>query len=542
MSRSVGLYTKFVLPLVGATLVILTISSWFIFTKTQAAFVKQTELAVEAFHTEQKLTQDKLLANLTSKADTVGQLIAKAAVDFVLIFDFTSLQGLQEYASKDADIAYINFLKPDRTVMVENTSAANSEVDVIEKTYEINNAGSSIGYVAIGMSTAGIHADKTASAERTEAATTKIKDNGSQTSSALIVVMIVATLAVIALITLLMTQMFRRLVLIPLNEATNLISVLAEGRGDLTVELPVRSEDEIGKLSSNVNRFVRQLRDMMKFISLEVSNIDHQAHDLSNYSTNLLELSSQQNSRADQVAVAIEELQTSVADVAKNTAQAATTAEEGKEKASDGQMIITKTVQSTREAANDFEITRTEIASLSKDVERISGVLGVINDIANMTNLLALNASIEAARAGELGKGFAVVADEVRSLATRTQQSTLEIEDTLKLLQKRTSAVTETTDKGLKSVQGSVNSSDIARNSFDQIAQSVMLINDMNVQIACATEEQSSVAREISTNVHTMQQFSKNTTECAEKTNVASQELAGLAERLNNLVAQFKTS
>lgn len=206
----------------------------------------------------------------------------------------------------------------------------------------------------------------------------------------------------------------------------------------------------------------------------------------------------------------------------------------------DGRNVMQHTLKTIEALAQEVENSAQVISRLSEDSTQIGSVLDVIRGIAEQTNLLALNAAIEAARAGDQGRGFAVVADEVRTLASRTQASTLEIQSMIERLQTDASNAVKAMQQGQVQAQQGLSQAAQAENALQTISQSVTRINDMNIQIATAAEEQSSVAEEINRNIVNISQSADATAEGAKQTASAGDELAKLAARLQNLVGQFK--
>lgn len=534
-----GLSTKFIAPLLVVIVLTLSLATWVISAKNRTANEIETTLAVRALKAEQTFLNDNLLKKLESKADTVGNLIALTAVEFTLNFDFPSLLSLQENAQKDPDIAYVKLLKPTREQMVQNSRQADPE-KLIEKTFAINSAGSVIGYVLIGMSTEGVLIEKENSNSRIEQVTAALIKTTQQATNQLLTIMVMVIGFVIVVIATIIFSMFKKLVLRPLKEASDVISHLAQGRGDLTVKLPVHSQDEIGQLSDNVNQFVGQLNTMIRAIATDVAQLTQESKQLSKSSEATLKNADEQNMHATRISTAMEEMEAAVGEVSRNTAEVAAKVESGEREAEQGKMTINDTVTAVSLMTDGISNTVIEIEQLKGDVQRISGVLTVINDIADLTNLLALNASIEAARAGDHGRGFAVVADEVRQLASRTQKSTHEIAETLTQLQQRTDHTMEVTQAGLTCAQDCVGKAEAARVSLQTLTQSVSTISDMSGQIATATEQQSAVAREVSGNIYSLKEISDNVADGARTAANASQTLAELAARLGRLTGQFK--
>ena len=234
------------------------------------------------------------------------------------------------------------------------------------------------------------------------------------------------------------------------------------------------------------------------------------------------------------------EMASTVDEVARNSQSASEAAVHADNQAKSGNQAVTKTIEIINELAADVEISAKALEKLRGDSENISAVSDVIKNIANQTNLLALNAAIEAARAGEQGRGFAVVADEVRTLAQRTQDSTAEIQNIIASLQQgvgsAVAAMKQNQEKTITTIEQAANAGEFLRT----IAQSVSTIVDMNSQIAVASEEQSAVAQEINRNIVNIQSISEKTSAGATQTAKSSKQLLTLGNQLRQLVEQFR--
>ena len=248
----------------------------------------------------------------------------------------------------------------------------------------------------------------------------------------------------------------------------------------------------------------------------------------------------QQQSETSQVVTAMNEMTATVQEVARHATEAASAANKADHASVEGKKVVLSTMNAIEALSSEVHSAANVISQLEKDSENIGTVLDVIKGIAEQTNLLALNAAIEAARAGEQGRGFAVVADEVRTLASRTQQSTQEIQAMIENLQVGAQTAVKVMDESRAKAESSVSQAAKAGGSLEDITHSVSLINDMNTQIATAAEEQSAVAEEINRNIVNISEIVDRTADGANQTSIASEELASLAAQLQQLVNQFK--
>jgi methyl-accepting chemotaxis protein len=234
------------------------------------------------------------------------------------------------------------------------------------------------------------------------------------------------------------------------------------------------------------------------------------------------------------------QMTTTVQEVARHAEEAASAALAADKDANNGRAIVKKTIDSINVLSGDIHNATSVIQKLQSESNEIGSVLDVIRGIAEQTNLLALNAAIEAARAGEQGRGFAVVADEVRTLASRTQQSTQDIQKMIEKLQSGADDAVKTMEHSLSQVSSSVEQANQTGNSLDTITTAVSTINQMNVHIASAAEQQRLVAEEINRNIENISQISEKSASAARETSSASEELQNWTLRLNNLIDHFR--
>jgi methyl-accepting chemotaxis protein len=313
---------------------------------------------------------------------------------------------------------------------------------------------------------------------------------------------------------------------------------LAEG--NLTTHADYQGKDELGRVAQAFNRMAERFHTMVQQLSGATSQLAAAAEETSAVTEQTSAGIRQQQSETEQVATAMNEMTATVQEVAHSAASAAEAAHKADEEATTGKQVVNRTIDVIDSLANEVENAAGVIHQLEQDSDKIGTVLDVIRGIAEQTNLLALNAAIEAARAGEQGRGFAVVADEVRTLASRTQQSTAEIQGMIQKLQTGAANAVKVMETSRNQAQAGVDQVAQAGVSLDSITRAVGTINDLNAQIASAAEEQSSVAEEINRNIVNISQVAEQTNQGAQQTAAASEELARLAEQLQGLVGQFR--
>jgi len=351
---------------------------------------------------------------------------------------------------------------------------------------------------------------------------------------------IVAITFVVLLVIAVIGMLVANTILRPLHLMKANLDDIAAGEGDLTHRLAITSQDELGDLARSFNRFVdkihamvRQITDMTFQLTTLVGQVSDQAH----RSEQAME---RQRHETDQVATAINEMSSAAQEVARSAQGASVAAQKTDEEGQVAKRVVDGSIQQIHALVSDIRSSGSSLDSLQQDVTSIVSVLGVIRSIADQTNLLALNAAIEAARAGEAGRGFAVVADEVRALASRTQQSTQEIQGMIDRLQQGTDEAVQAMRRSSEAGVGTSEQANQAGESLDAMAQLIGTINSMNAQIASAAEEQTAVAEEINRSVHQIAVAVDNVADETQQGAQTTRSLAQLGQRLGDLVGQFR--
>ncbi|MBK5509916.1 methyl-accepting chemotaxis protein [Pseudomonas sp. 10S4] len=349
---------------------------------------------------------------------------------------------------------------------------------------------------------------------------------------------LVVTLLVIATgLTFLFAWLLTNSITKPIANALSAAEEIAEG--NLTRPITVDGEDEAGRLLLAMSKMQDKLRDTLQRISGSATQLASAAEELNSVTDESARGLTQQNNEIEQAATAVNEMTSAVEEVARNAVSTSEASKNATTSAGDGRDLVQETVSAIERMSADVQSTATLIGDLANESRDIGKVLDVIRGLADQTNLLALNAAIEAARAGEAGRGFAVVADEVRALAHRTQQSTSEIERMIGSIQSGTEHAVDSMRNSTERAESTLNIARGAGMSLDTINSAIVEINERNLVIASAAEEQAQVAREVDRNLVNIRDLSVQSATGANQTSAASNELSRLALDLNNMVGRF---
>ena len=461
----------------------------------------------------EKQTEKPSISSVTMEGErptiTISQRRPDDSVDFFVI-DLTGLKEvLKQYA---LDGSYLELISGNGTTIFsnkkgDNLTKINKIINVAENQWQLN------GYI---------------DNDRIQANTDRL--NWKITMALLVCAAVVITLSILSL-----NFAFK-----PLLRLKALVADLSQGDGDLTQRLDVASQDEIGQISASINRFIEQLQGMFIEVSQSSSQIDSAIVLLGEQSRSNVKSLNAHTVETEQVITAIEQMNATAGSIAQSATDAAKLTETASSYASESKVVINHAVGSVNALETDVTDMAGTIAAMSEDTRQIESVLQVIGEIAEQTNLLALNAAIEAARAGEQGRGFAVVADEVRALASRTQQSTGKINEMLTKLRHTTDSVVTKMESTRRSCEATADNTNKVMESLNTMTASVVEINDLNTLMATSAEEQSHVTSEISRNMAQIQQLIEGLNQNASKTDAISNDLGVTSSDLSEVVGRFK--
>jgi methyl-accepting chemotaxis protein len=311
--------------------------------------------------------------------------------------------------------------------------------------------------------------------------------------------------------------------------------------GDLTGEqMQVRTKDELGELTTSINQMSDSLQGVISEVTTAAQEVAGASNEIAASSEEMAQGMREQSEQTNQVSSGVEQMSATVVEVARKSAEASDKSGQAGQQAEEGGQVVQETIEGMTSIADVVNESATAINELGRRGEQIGQIIGVINDIADQTNLLALNAAIEAARAGEHGRGFAVVADEVRKLAERTTQATEQVAESIRAIQTETGNAVERMNAGTEQVTLGVEKARQAGTVLQQIVTGSQDVAGMIQSIAGASEEQSAASEQISRNVETISSVTKQSAEGAAQAAAAATQLSTKAEQLQNMVARFR--
>ncbi|GLI37321.1 methyl-accepting chemotaxis protein [Geobacter hydrogenophilus] len=352
--------------------------------------------------------------------------------------------------------------------------------------------------------------------------------------------MFLALNGLMALISLLLAYFVSRGITRTLGYVDTNLDDMSKGGGDLTRRLAVEREDETGSLARSFNRFLDNMKEIVQRINQNAVDVAKSADHLNETAGHIASGTERASTQSTSVAISCEEMAATSSEIAHNCIRTVEIANRATQTAQDGSQVVSHAVSSIQRIAHKVQESAKTVESLGVRSEQIGNIVGTIEDIADQTNLLALNAAIEAARAGEQGRGFAVVADEVRALAERTTKATREISEMIKSIQQETKSAVAAMEEGVHEVEKGTAEAGRSGEALEEILAQVAELTSQINQIATAAEQQSATTNEISKSMYEITAVISDASGSSQNTANAASQLAGMADELKRIVAQFR--
>lgn len=464
--------------------------------------------------------------------DQAGRVVAKQEIDKLRLEYREMMERLEQLETTDKGKELITAAK----VSLANASKANNEVIELSLSGKMNEALQLFNREAYPLDLKIKDAFMGIVQYQEERMDFRYAEAINQFSNSKIVCLVI--IAVSLLIGILISLFITRSITHPLSEGVVVSNALA--KGDLTVEVKVLGKDETGQLMAAMKSMTENLRTIIGQVSSTSSQVAAAANQLHSTAEHIATGAEEVAAQASNVATAGEEMSATSGDIAQNCQLAAEGAQHASRTASNGADVVERTVAVMEQIATKVQESAKTVESLGARSDQIGAIIGTIEDIADQTNLLALNAAIEAARAGEQGRGFAVVADEVRALAERTTRATREIGEMIKAIQKETKGAVVAMEQGVRQVETGTAEAAKSGQALQDILQQINDVAMQVNQIATAAEEQTATTSEISSNMIQITEVVQQTSQGAHESATAAAQLNGNAEELQRLVRQFK--
>ena len=543
--------SKFISIVSVLTIIFMAGLTMAVITAVKSSQSKEVKSFIDLLQSEKSNEEQMLNKAIIRKGESIANLMAQNASSLIVGYDFDTLQQTANNGEKDSDILFVTFYDKNKKALTKK-SHENNKVRTIISPIKFDKE--IVGSVEVGLNFESVAKEMKSVSTRTQKMIDNTKNAESRAMKTIVVMLVCLGFIGVIILCAAIYVSLSRIVSRPINNTIEIVKDIAQGEGDLTKRLDIKSEDEIGELSKWFNVFMEKLQGIVNAIADNANMLGSSSEKLSDLSGKMSEGAGSMSGKSNTVALASEKMSTNMNSVALNMEQAADSINMVANAAEEMTATITEIAQNSEKASNitNDAVTQTQSASnkvdeLGSAANEIGKVVEAITAISEQVNLLALNATIEAARAGEAGKGFAVVANEIKDLAKQTAEATQEIKGKISAIQGATNAtvteinqistiindVNEIVSSIASAVEEqSVTTKDIAGN----VAQAADGIRTMNENVALS----SAASDEIADDINGVSQSAGEMTKSSGQVAMSAEELEGLAKKLNEMVGKFK--
>jgi len=536
---SLGISTKFLLSMFIGMVILFSVSSWVTLSQEEKAL---NELLLASQNVSERNNQSLSVESKDGerkKAEIIARLLAASLPVAIAEFDMEVMASFTQVAGEDEGITFVEVKNSDGATLAKYGNAGEIVAEQVV-TRKIASDGIDLGEVIIAFNLSRFETYMKTLSERSKIDNQEMSDQQQSSLDSSKIATIIISVSFMAVLLSMLWFMFKIIVTNRLDELRVGMRDIAEGEGDLTKRMQINGDDEIDKVGLHYNQFLDTMHSSITLVSRVTSSLEDASKHLYDITETMRNDVSGQQEEIGLVATAVYEMSMSIKEVANNASKAAESANDADKSSREGQVVVDSTIDLIQTLSSEVNNSSEVIDQVKADSQKIGAILDVIREIANQTNLLALNAAIEAARAGDSGRGFAVVADEVRALASRTQQSTVEIQNMIEQLQSGSENAVSAMEIGKQKVKESVESASTAGGALQSITNYVTEISDMNNQISCAADEQTNVSEDVNKSITRIKDVGVRAAESTKHTANSSQELSQLSSELKRLVGQFK--